>query len=180
MLALERLDAGRVRLEYRNADGGLAEFCANGTRCAARAAVKLLGCDREVVVVTGWVEVPAVVDGASVTLGLPSVAAPEELEVALGTDRQPAFRVVVGVPHLVIPVDEPEDWPLELMAPAIRHDPRLGPGGANVHLMASDAGGVRLRSFERGVEAETLCCGSGVVAAGLLCLAASGPAPVTS
>jgi len=174
VLGLERLGARRVRLDYRNADGGVAAFCANGTRCAARAAVELLGCDHELVVATGWVDVPAVVEDARVTLHLPSVAPPGELDVRLGEVTRHAFRVVVGVPHLLVPVDDPEDWPFEALAPALRHDPRLGPEGANVHLMASGSDRVRLRSFERGVEAATLCCGSGVVAAGLLRLAATG------
>jgi diaminopimelate epimerase len=179
VLGLERLDARRVRLDYRNADGGVAAFCANGTRCAARAAVELLACDHEVVVATGWVDVPALVDGSRVTLHLPSVASPGELDVRLGESTRRAFQVVVGVPHLLIPVDEPDDWPFEALAPALRRDPRLGPDGANIHLVASGADQVRLRSFERGVEAETLCCGSGVVAAGLLCLDATGDTRVS-
>lgn len=179
VLGLVRLDAGRARLDYRNADGGVAAFCANGTRCAARAAVELLGCDRELVVATGWVDVPAVVEGARVTLHLPSVAPPDELEVQLGGVAGRGFRVVVGVPHLVVPVEEPDAWPLEALAPSLRHDPRLGPDGANVHLTASDADRVRLRSYERGVEAETLCCGSGVVAVGLLRLDVTGGENVT-
>jgi diaminopimelate epimerase len=174
VLGLERLAVDRVHLEYRNADGGLAAFCANGTRCAARAAVELLGCEPALVVETGWVEVPATVSGRQVTLRLPPVGPPQEMEVTLDDRTRPAYRMVVGVPHLVIPVADPEAWALERLAPPIRHDPRLGPGGANVHLMAVGGDRVAVRSYERGVEAETLCCGSGVVAAGLLCLADTG------
>jgi diaminopimelate epimerase len=173
-LGLERLTADRVHLEYRNADGGLAEFCANGTRCAARAAVELLGCRPELVVETGWVDVPATVTDRQVTLRLPPVGPPQEMEVALDDRRHTAYRVVVGVPHLVVPVDDPGVWVLERVAPPVRRDPRLGPGGANVHLMAVGGDRVTVRSYERGVEAETLCCGSGVVAAGLMCLAETG------
>jgi diaminopimelate epimerase len=172
-LALRRLGAGRVRLDYRNADGSLAEFCANGTRCAARAAVELLDCRPDLVVETGWVEVPTTVSGSSVTLRLPPVAAPTDFGVSVpGVDA--AQHVVVGVPHLVLTVEDTRDWPLETIAPPVRRDRRLGPDGANVHLAAFGIDRVNVRSFERGVEAETLCCGSGVVAAGLVALSRTG------
>ena len=72
---VEAVGHDRVRLGYRNSDGGVAEFCANGTRCAARAAVEMLGCPTQLVVETGWAEIPAAVYGARVTLDLPPPAA---------------------------------------------------------------------------------------------------------
>jgi diaminopimelate epimerase len=70
-LALEAEAGSRVRLGYRNADGGEAAFCANGTRCAGRAAVEVLDCDQNLVVETGWADIPVEVDGARVSLELP-------------------------------------------------------------------------------------------------------------
>ena len=73
--ALRYLRALEVRgYLHRNADGGEALFCGNGTRCAARAAVELLGCEPNLVVETGWADIPAEVDGAQVSLEIPPPA----------------------------------------------------------------------------------------------------------
>src|SRR6266542_4215743 len=72
-------DDGRIHLDYFNADGGLASFCANGTRCAARYAVtRRLVVDQELVLETGWGNIGARVSDESVTLALPDVIAPDE------------------------------------------------------------------------------------------------------
>ena len=167
----DRIDT--IRLVHRNADGSSSAFCANGTRCAARAAVELLGLPRQLVVSTGWAEVPAVVRGAEVTLDLPPPKAPVDriLETDHGIWR--GRQLELGVPHLVLPVDDLDTIPIEVVAPPLRRHPELGPDGVNVHFVKQEAGLLRLRSFERGVEAETLCCGSGVVAAALLALEAT-------
>ena len=174
-LAVLPAGAGEVRLVYRNADGSEAVFCANGTRCAARAAVELLDAPSRLTVLTGWGPVPAAVEGGTVTLELPPVGGeprPVGLETLGRTWR--GWRLEVGVPHLVLPVEDPAGIDLAVVGPALRSHPSLGPEGANVNLVAAGGGGpLAIRSFERGVEAETLSCGSGVVAAAL-CLAGDG------
>ena len=170
---------GRVRLDYYNADGGLASFCANGTRCAARYAVtRRLVADSELVLKTGWGEIGARVEGESVTLALPDVIAPDEPilldpqnpdrypTVGLPTDGTP---IHVGVPHLVIFVQEDlATLPIERLGPPLRRHPLL-PEGANVNFVRVDSPGrLQIRTWERGVEAETLSCGSGVVASALV------------
>jgi diaminopimelate epimerase len=170
---------GRVRLDYYNADGGLASFCANGTRCAARYAVtRRLVAEPELVLKTGWGEIGARVHGESVTLALPDVLAPDEpiLLDPQNPDRYPTVGlpadgtpIHVGVPHLVIFV--PEDLatlPIERLGPPLRRHPLL-PEGANVNFVRVDSPGrLQIRTWERGVEAETLSCGSGVVASALV------------
>lgn len=173
-LALRRLAADRAALVYRNADGGLASFCANGTRCAARAAVELLACAPELAIETQWVAIPARVSGMEVRLNLPAITGVVDLEVVAAGAKRTARLLTVGVPHLVLWVEDLEGLDLAAVAPPLRYDPRLGDNGANIHFVAPTATGIRLRSFERGVEDETLCCGSGVVAAGLLELARRG------
>src|SRR5713101_7089140 len=95
---------GRVRVDYFNADGGLAAFCANGTRCAARYAVgrRLVSGDRPVLE-TGWGPVTARVEGETVTLWLQPLPAPGD-PIAISGDGLPArgTPMHVGVPHLVI------------------------------------------------------------------------------
>jgi diaminopimelate epimerase len=83
--------------------------------------------------------------------------------------------LAVGVPQLVIPVDDPEALDLPTVAPPLRSHPALGAEGANLSFVALQSDGrLAIRSWERGVEAETLCCGSGVAAAALLEMAAQG------
>lgn len=173
-LAVRAIGEGEVEAVYRNADGGPAAFCANGTRCVARLAVDLLGMASPVVVHTGWRPVRAVVDGRRVRLELPPVEPLEELDLETEEGTIPVRRIRVGVPHVLVAATDCPGLGIEWLGPRLRRHPDLGPEGANVDLVHSDGGELRIRSWERGVEAETACCGSGVVAAGLAHLAAVG------
>lgn len=170
-LFLSEGSTGQIRLDYFNADGGLASFCANGTRCAARYAVaRRLVSGREPVLETGWGEIPTRVEESAVTLSLPSVALRgDSISISLAGLPRHAFPIEVGVPHLVIFVGS--DLPqlsVERIAPPLRHHASL-PDGANVHFVyVSARQALAVRSYERGVEAETLACGSGVVASAIV------------
>ena len=172
-LAVETVSHDRVRLGYRNSDGGVAVFCANGTRCAARVGVELLGCEARLVVETGWAEIPAVVNGPTVSLDLPPPASAPKIPAIAPPDGLHHLQLVtVGVPHLVASVDGLAAVDLGEIARPLRADPALGAEGANVNLYEVGTGGmVRVRSFERGVEGETLSCGSGLVAVALSVMA---------
>jgi diaminopimelate epimerase len=168
-----------VRVQFFNPDGGEA-FCGNGTRCAARYAVLHdLAPEASLVLLTAVGEVPAVVDGDTVSLSLPP---PKDLgEVVLELPAA-AFRgrwVVAGVPHVVIPVTGLADYRLEGFAPSLRRHAALGPSGANVDLVETDATGrVHVRTWERGVENETLACGTGAVAVALAARLSGAPESV--
>ncbi len=169
VLALEVEGEARVRLRYRNADGSRARFCANGTRCAARAAVELLDLPSELVVLTDWGEIPARVEEHQVALRLPAPDPAEQRSLDVAGRTWTGIVIEVGVPHLVIRVDDISDASFSDVAPQLRRHPDLGPDGANVSFFEQQSeGAVRIRTFERGVEGETLCCGSAVVAAGLI------------
>jgi len=178
----------RIIADYYNADGGPARFCANGTRCAARFAHLRGKAGAELVVETGWGAIGATVrtDG-NVTLELPEpVSIGGELDTFDADARQLEARAVslsVGVPHLVVftaPGVEVETLDVQALgAPLRRH--RDLPEGANVSF-ACLRGTSRLsvRSYERGVEGETLSCGSGVVAAAIVAAARSSQTPPIS
>ncbi len=169
-LAVFNEDQGRIRLVHRNSDGSPSAFCANGTRCAARAAVELLDYPTSLIVSTAWTEIPAVVHGSRVSLELPPPMTPTDFTLETDHGIWRGRRLILGIPHLVIPVDEVENLAMAEIAPPLRSHHALGSDGANVHFVTREPGLLRIRSFERGVEAETLCCGSGVVAAALLAL----------
>jgi diaminopimelate epimerase len=169
-LFLSPAEEGRIRVDYLNADGGDASFCANGTRCAARYAVRhRLVSGTDPVLETGWGPIVAHVDGESVTLELPSVAAPEN-PVHISERGLPptAVPVKVGVPHLIVFVrGDLGRFPVDKHGPPLRHHPEM-PEGANVNFVRAGKGGrIEVRTFERGVEGETLSCGSGVVASAI-------------
>jgi diaminopimelate epimerase len=164
-----------IRLVHRNADGSTSDFCANGTRCAARAAVERLGCDPRLVIHTGWTAIPADVRDNSVTLELPAPGPVSDVSLKTTEGLFRGRLLAVGVPHLVVPAEGLQSLDLTRVARPLRHHPDLGPDGANVHLVETvDDGGLAIRSLERGVEAEVLCCGSGVVAAALVSMAHTG------
>jgi diaminopimelate epimerase len=162
-------EKGRVRVDYYNADGGPATFCANGTRCAARYAALHGMSDGSPALETGWGTIEARVDGESVTLALPAVPAPQDPIPISGRGLPPtAIPMRVGVPHLVVFVrGDLGLLAIDRFGPPLRRHPAL-PEGANVNFVRSAGENrIEVRSWERGVEGETLSCGSGVVAAAI-------------
>ncbi len=164
-------EQGRVRLDYFNADGGLASFCANGTRCAARYAVsRHFVTGNSPVLETGWSAIPAYVERDSVTLLLEKLPVPGDPVLVWG-EGLPATGTPmhVGVPHLVIFVSgELSELPIERLGPPLRRHPAF-PEGTNVDFVnVVGRSRIRVRTFERGVEGETLACGSGVVASAVV------------
>jgi len=164
-----------VRMTHYNADGSPAELCVNGTRCAARLAFSLGWAEGEVVVDTGagpiWARDAG---GGRVTLSVAAAEAPEKVAVAVDGETVAGYRVTVGVPHFVVPWSGGmADAPLARLGPPLRRHPAFGTAGANVswvRWVGRDR--FELRTWERGVEAETLACGSGVLAALAVGLAA--------
>ena len=87
-----------------------------------------------------------------------------ELQATLGNRRRTAWLVSIGTPHLVIPVRSVDGDNFEALCRPLRALAELGDDGANVHLVARDGECISVRTFERGVEGETLACGSGCMA----------------
>ena len=172
-LSVTAQTATSASLVYNNADGSVGEFCGNGTRCAARAAVELLGCQPELEITTGWAVIPARVRHEEVSLVLPPI---EDIPRPTGIENPAVVgevqRLVVGVPHLVARTSGLADLDFEALAAPLRSHPEAGPEGANVDFYEIGEGGVvEIRTWERGVEDETLSCGSGMVAVGLVVMA---------
>ena len=170
-----------VRARFWNPDGEEVATCGNGTRCAARfALLEGLAAD-DMVIDTESGHIAAHVSGDVVSL---RYSAEPTLELAATVTGQggprTGHRVEIGNPHFVIEVDRLPDGPIESACRPLRYAPELGPGGANVHLVeAVDRHTIRIRSYERGVEAETLACGSGSMSSAVaLCAAGRVESPV--
>ena len=158
-------EGGGVRVVFFNPDGGEA-FCGNGSRCAARFAFTRGLASASMTLFTFAGDVAAEVSGDQVSLVLPPPR--DHGEVVLRGPEGATHRarlIIAGVPHVILRVSGLETWPLAEIAPVLRRDPSLGTDGANVDAVEIDRGGaIHVRTWERGVEGETLACGSGAVA----------------
>src|SRR3954468_15744273 len=171
VLVLERATNGAdFRMRYYNADGGEAEMCGNGARCFARYADRVAG-PREKV----SFETPAGVIGAELQSGLVCLQMREPKDMRLAIDIPLPDRKVVahfvnsGVPHVVVPVDDLEAVDVRGLGSAIRRHELFAPKGANVNFLKERGPRqIAIRTYERGVEDETLACGTGVVASALI------------
>ncbi|MCU1228917.1 MAG: diaminopimelate epimerase [Acidobacteria bacterium] len=168
LILIESSARATFRMIYLNSDGSRADFCANGTRCAARFAFLSVIAPRRMTVETDSGVIGAEVgEGNSVTLSLPS---PQRFQahrpLRVGEQLVQGSSLVVGVPHYVVFLRR-DLWQQEIvpLGRAIRNHDELQPDGANVNFVViRDWNAIEVRTYERGVEAETLSCGSGVVA----------------
>ena len=170
-------------MRYFNADGRPAEFCGNGARCLARLALDLgLGTGGEVRFQTavGAQRARRGSEGRGIELSFGEVdgSGPSETVDALGREFI-GRRALTGVPHFVVPVERVEWVPVKEWGSALRHHPAFGPAGTNVDFVARLAPGrIAMRTYERGVEDETLACGSGAMASALWATAEGDRPPI--
>ena len=177
LILIESSVRATIRMRYWNSDGSFGAFCGNGTRCAARFAFLNVVAGRKMTIETDAGIVSAEIsDGGQVTLALPppSMFRPKR-PLTVGAQTVHGSSILVGVPHYVLYLrDDPSAslrtglWTQNIapLGSAIRQHPDLRPdGGANVNFVTvRDGHSIEVRTYERGVEAETLSCGSGVVA----------------
>lgn len=159
-----------IGIRYLNSDGSRAALCGNATLCSARLAVELgiVGRGSEFSIATDSGSVTARFRGGLPEIDLQPVT---ELRPGFDADRcEGESRIgyaLVGVPHLVVLVQDLESAKVTERGRELRHDRALQ-YGANVNFVARSGNGWRIRTYERGVEAETLACGTGAVATGLM------------
>jgi diaminopimelate epimerase len=141
--------------EFYNSDGSLADMCGNGSRATAHYAVKNGLADVKHSFLSGAGEISCEVDG---DLGEVELTKPKELKKKFSDEGREWQFFDTGVPHLVTFVDDLEEYSKEL-ASLMRHR-----YNANVNFCKVDGDVLRVRTYERGVEDETLACGTGMAA----------------
>jgi len=158
------------RMRYFNADGGEAEMCGNGARCFARFANKVAAAKEKISFETQAGLISAELKGDSVTLGMTEPADLRlHLELGIAGENKTVHFINSGVPHVVIPVVNIEDVDVRHEGAAVRYHKIFSPSGTNVNFMEKrGAKKIAIRTYERGVEDETLACGTGIVASALI------------
>jgi len=170
MILIETSEQADFKWRFFNADGGEVEMCGNGGRCAARLAylIGIAGAGLTFETRAGIIQ--AEVTGERVKLEMPKPS-PAEMDYPLdvGGEALTVSSIVVGVPHVVTWVTDPEATPVFELGRAIRYHERYAPAGTNANFVQQlDNGAFAIRTYERGVEDETLACGTGSVAAALI------------
>jgi diaminopimelate epimerase len=155
---------------FFNADGSEAEMCGNGGRCAARFAFVNGIAGKRIAFETLAGIMKAEILGSQVKLQLTT---PTDLKVdyPVALEHRELFvsSVNTGVPHVILLTDDVDHAPVEELGRVLRYHKEFSPHGTNVDFVTVlDRNKVKLRTYERGVEGETLACGTGAVAASVI------------
>lgn len=156
--------------DFYNSDGSTAEMCGNGARCFARYVQRVTGASERLTFETLAGVISAEFKGERVAIGL---TAPHSLrlneQVSLSGGVQTIHSLNTGVPHAVLFVEDADVAMVQPLGNEIRFHKHFAPKGTNVNFaQLLGAGRLRVRTYERGVEGETLACGTGVTASALI------------
>jgi len=170
ILLVQRADDADFRMRFFNPDGGEADMCGNGARCIARFAHDHGVAPASMCFETAAGRVRAEMLGTRVRLYM---TAPHDWQLQrtlMAAGQAWTYHFVnTGVPHAVIEVADLAALDVAHTGAAIRRHAAFAPRGTNVNFIQLDPdGAVRVRTFERGVEAETRACGTGMVASALV------------
>ncbi len=155
---------------FFNADGGEVEMCGNGGRCVSRFAYLKGIAGSKMTFETRVGPISAQVEGRVVKVLMPK---PENEAMDVGLAFMPGWRscdfVNTGVPHVVVQVSDLENHAVTEQGRWIRHHSRFSPEGTNANFMTvTGPDELAVRTYERGVEDETLACGTGAIASALM------------
>jgi diaminopimelate epimerase len=170
LILIEPSDKADFRWRFYNSDGSRAEMCGNGARCAARFAYvngitgENMTFETDAGIVSGQVNA----DRSKVKMPDPTdLRLDYSIELARGP--LPVSSINIGVPHVVIMQDEIEEIDVFGLGREIRNHEAFAPAGTNVNFICQQgAGRLAIRTYERGVEDETLACGTGSIASALV------------
>ena len=170
LILIEKSERADFRWQFLNGDGSWAEMCGNGARCAARFAHDhgIAPARMRFETVAGIIE--AEVTGQSVKL---KMTAPKGLRLhetlSVNGQEQVVHSLNTGVPHAVLFMEDIQQAPVLDWGRLIRFHEHFQPAGTNVNFVQKQGGnGLIVRTYERGVEGETLACGTGAVSSAII------------
>ena len=163
----EDLDAQMI---YYNADGSRAEMCGNGARCfTSFALAHNLGQDGQLKFRTDAGDLVGIAGNGTITVQMtPAVDTQLSLRINLAGEQATVHYTDTGVPHVVKFVDDIESVDIRAEGSELRFHQAFQPRGANANFAQVENGHVLVHTYERGVEDETLACGTGVTAVAIL------------
>lgn len=171
LIIIQKASGYDFEMVYYNADGSYATMCGNGARCAAAFAYQLGICDKETRFLAG--------DGAH-TASIETVSENEWMvevsinNVAISEVEGNSTEINTGTEHLVIRTSNPDDIDVMLEGKTIRYSDKYAQKGININWLNIGDSLLRVRTYERGVEAETLSCGTGVTASAIVAAMVTG------
>jgi diaminopimelate epimerase len=173
LILIEKSDTADFRWQFYNGDGSRAEMCGNGARCAARFAFEKGIAPKSMRFETTAGTIEAFILGEGGSAVKIRLTAPEDLRLNMtlpvGSMDQVLHFINTGVPHTVVLVNDAGMVPVAAWGREIRFHERFQPAGTNANFVQVLADGkLMVRTYERGVEGETLACGTGAVASALI------------
>jgi diaminopimelate epimerase len=170
VILIQPSDSSDFRMRFFNPDGSEVEMCGNGARCIARLASDIGAAGSEMTIDTIAGELKATVTGPSVVLGMTApVDWAMNQSIVLGGDNFEYSSVNTGVPHAVFVVEDVADVDIRKLGAEVRYHDVFSPTGTNANfLQVTDGQSIKVRTYERGVEDETLACGTGMTACALV------------
>ena len=170
LILIENSQNADFKWRFYNSDGSLAEMCGNGARCAARFAFlnKIAGKMMSFETAAGIVSAEIIDEMVKIKLTDPVDFIPDfVLELSSGHTR--LGKINTGVPHVVIKTDNLDNINLPKLGKEIRFHDLFAPAGTNVNFASiKNKNTIEIRTYERGVENETLACGTGSVASAII------------
>lgn len=172
LLLVEHSKKADFRMRIFNPDGSEAEMCGNGLRCIVRfAAEKKICTKKSLTVETKAGVLEAFTDRSQNIRVQLNIAGGADLnmKIPLGKTRLAGHFINTGVPHTVIEAADLEKIEIEKTGPLVRYHKLFSPEGTNADwIQIMDNNNIAIRTYERGVEAETLSCGTGSVAGAII------------
>ncbi len=170
VIFVENSDKADIKWDFYNDDGSSAEMCGNGGRCVARFAVEKNIVPAELTLETLAGIISAKVEGANVKVKLtPPQNLRQDIDVALNGTHFQVDSLNTGVPHAIIYCENVDENNVKEVGNGIRFHDAFAPAGTNVNFVEKvSENALKIRTYERGVEGETLACGTGVVASVIL------------
>jgi diaminopimelate epimerase len=170
LFIIEKSEKVDFRWRFFNADGSEAAMCGNGARCVARFAylTGIAGTRMSFETGAGIIDAEVRGDIVKVRLTDPYALALDE-QIRIGNQILFVHSINTGVPHAVHFLHDLEGFDVFTTGRAIRNHEHYRPAGANANFVTVvDDHTLRVRTYERGVEDETLACGTGSVASALI------------
>jgi len=160
LMMLQQKEGYDFEMKYYNADGAEGSMCGNGGRCIVQFAIDLkIIEDKTYFLASDGPHHAVITDSGMIELQMKDVD---------GIEKRASGSILnTGSPHFIQPVTNLAEWNVETEGKAIRYNDEFKAKGINVNFIEPYNDGIKIRTYERGVEAETLSCGTGATAAAL-------------